>query len=757
MASRRAASAKSVNDGAIATNSREALKDKLKQINDATFAFDKARQYKIPKTVKPKEDSDAVEKEGSVRRKVRRPSGESVIVVDNTTSASSQLRSYTTNVIPTERSSEKLAKESQPIRNSIVNSMQIKSRADLHKQMNCVADLREIEADTHEDEENPNALKRKNKSAALKAFHADQKAIHESIVNEVSRTSEPAVERNKQLSKSLPAPIGNKAKARPSPEKRRTTVEDTPESSVVTTVDDETPDTSEVMTIEDVASDVVVAVDDDFPLVGFLEKVETPSSPARQTGSGKDTEVSRGLTSKPNDLGVRKSTSEPESPKFKKQGPLEVAYGGKKSTSEPVSPRTRKALPKVLPGQSTGPSRGSRGIPKLKAKSCNEMTASHTLERAISSHDSGRPAKKERRSFESVERRQPVVRRKQEKLKVEDFVSAKVSRGKKSGDSIRRRSDKDRKRHQSSSKSHSSIDKHSSKSHSSSSKDESHSSSSKDKRKSGSSSHRSSRDKPHSSSSNSKSQSSSSKEKSSSSKDKSHTKSSRHSSSREKKELGSSKDDEKPHSSSKSLESNLKSAAAHVEADLQAHINKATAATEAAKKSSNELLGPIDESSSQEEVVPGSHPELDLYIPDLDGVEKEDGRRYSSGADGEVRSPVTIATPEECEVQNPHQEPSVWEGQVIMQDVAKFSVSAYQVSGTSDYLRVDLKTSLTLVGTISPSVCFDYLENMSKISSLEILVMRLGPRNDDDKEAYQEFFKNLNSKDRYASTPPPLE
>jgi len=503
-ASRRAASAKSVNDGAIATSSREALKDKLKQINDATSAFDKVRQYKIPKTVKPKEDSDAAEKEGSVRRKVRRPSGESVIVVDNA-SASSQLRNYTTNVIPTERSSEKSAKESQPTRNSIVNSMQIKSRADLHKQMNCVADLREIEADTHEDEENPNALKRKNKSAALKAFHADQKAIHESIVNEVSRVSEPTVERNKQLSKSLPVPIGNKAKARPSPEKRRvlqskvledlleleeggnteddsdaevevvnkvkvlkiedksepeikikkvkipkineasiskpiegfrsivtekikinrdgkelskttpepesqsrnvheveeefiaspapeltavtpeiTTVEDTPESSVVTTVDDETPDTSEVMTIEDVASDVVVAVDDDFPLVGFLEKVETPSSPARQTGAGKDTEVSRGLTSKPNDLGVRKSTSEPESPKFKMQGPLEVAYGGKKSTSEPVSPRTRKALPKVLSSQSTGHSRGSRGIPrgspKLKAKSCIEMTASHTLD-----------------------------------------------------------------------------------------------------------------------------------------------------------------------------------------------------------------------------------------------------------------------------------------------------------------------------------------------------------------------------------------
>ena len=382
------------------------------------------------------------------------------------------------------------------------------------------------------------------------------------------------------------------------------------------------------------------------------------------------------------------------------------------------------------------------------------------------------------------------------KMSLEDFVSAKVSReegSKKSGDSSRRRSDKERKKH------HSRRDKHSSSntSHSSLSKDKSHSSSSKDKSqtsskdksKSHSSTHSSSRDKSHGISSNSKSHSSSSKENSSSSssKDECRSKSSRESSSGEKKQSSLEKDNEKPHSRSKSLGLNsdagaskveaekadlqarvnkataaIEAAAAEVEAekaDLQARINKVTAAIEAAKMSGNELLDQIGESSSQE-VESGSPPAhaLDLDLPNFDDVERGDGgRRYSSGAGGEVSSTVTIASPEQWEVENTLQEPSVWEGQVIMQDIAKFSVSAYQVSGTCDYLREDLETSLTLVGTISPSVCLEYIEKISKMSSLEIQVMRLGLSNNDDKEAYQEFFKNLSIKDRYVSTPPSLE
>jgi len=502
---KRAVSAKSVNDSDSVNTSREALKDKLKQIKDASSAFDKVRQYKIPKTVKPKEESEASEKADSVKRKVRRPSGESVIVVDNTP-ASSQLRSFTTNVIPAERSPGKRDRVSEPARNSIVNSMQIKSRADLHKEMNCVADLKEIEAEMHEEEESSNAVRRKKKSAALRAFHANQKAIHESIVNEVSQIADPKVESKKQFSKSLPVPVIKKAKVKPSPEKSKvlqnkvledlleleeegntedddeevevtdkvkvmkiddesepeikikkvriskskealdpksveafrsivkekvkinrdgkelskmtpepndsrqvenirkvdeeyiessspdlptvedtpevTTVEDTPESSVITTVEDETPDSSEVMAIEDAAPDEVVAIDDDFPLVGFLEKVESPASPARQTGSGKEAEVPRKSTSKPNDLVVRKSTSEPVSPQFKMQSSLEIIDVGVKSTSGPVSPKQRKTLSKALPAQSevppTGPRRVPRGPPKVKAKSCNALPSNNS-------------------------------------------------------------------------------------------------------------------------------------------------------------------------------------------------------------------------------------------------------------------------------------------------------------------------------------------------------------------------------------------
>jgi hypothetical protein len=334
------------------------------------------------------------------------------------------------------------------------------------------------------------------------------------------------------------------------------------------------------------------------------------------------------------------------------------------------------------------------------------------------------------------------------KMSLEEFVSAKVSReggsGKKKSEEGRRHKDRDR---HSSSRSHSSRDKgHSSSSKSS--KDKSHLSSSRDKSRSSKSHSSSSRNKGHSSSSKDKSHSSS-KDKSSSSKDRGHSSSSRRHS-------GSSKDKDKPHSSSKDLEASF-AAAALVEAekaDLQARINKATAAIEAAKMSGSDLIGQLaDAGSSTQEAVdapeagPGS-PDLDLDLPDMDMDVGDSGRRYSSGADGEVTSTVTIATPEQWEVESTSQEPCVWEGQVIMQDVAKFSVSAYQVSGTSDYLRVDLKSSLTLVGRIPPAVCWDYIDKISKNPTKEILVLRLGPSNNDEKEAYEAFFQYLSSRDR---------
>ena len=55
-----------------------------------------------------------------------------------------------------------------------------------------------------------------------------------------------------------------------------------------------------------------------------------------------------------------------------------------------------------------------------------------------------------------------------------------------------------------------------------------------------------------------------------------------------------------------------------------------------------------------------------------------------------------------------------------------------QVSGTSDYLRNDLNSSMSLVGRIPPKTCWDYIEKISQNPQKEILVLRFGPQNNDE-------------------------
>ena len=240
------------------------------------------------------------------------------------------------------------------------------------------------------------------------------------------------------------------------------------------------------------------------------------------------------------------------------------------------------------------------------------------------------------------------------KMSLEDFVMAKLEKekvdAKKKKERERRHKDKHRERH-SSSKSHS---------HSHSSKDKKHS---RDREKS---SHRSSN--------------SSDKERKHSSK--SHSSSS---SSKSRKEKSKEKERSSASSGEKSKETSKPATTTREEqdrSDLQAQISKATAAIEAAKKSQSEPTPQpevmvLTESTSRPGSQPGSP--LDLDLP----MDPEGG-----WLEGEVSSTVTIPTPEQSswagEVRG---EPSVWEGQVIMLEVAKFSVSAFQVSGTSDYLR----------------------------------------------------------------------
>jgi len=468
------------------------LVSKLQQIQGARSTFDEMKDYKVPKSVKQSAcDSDKLDPK---RRTGRTSSGgESVIVVtDISNSTSSQQKHFTTNIVPNRRSPKKpddqsksssnsktvripsgttvnngidLATSSGSARNSIVNPKQVKSRADLHKEWNCVADLHKIEAEMEEEEdklEEDKAVKRRQKGAAFKAFREDQKAIHESIVNEASRlTSSNACGKselliNNQFSKSLPVLSRRKVKSTPEkskvlqskvledlleleeegntedeeeemneqvkaleiedkpepvheikkvkasrnkepfrnivnekvkikggkelfkvtpePERKDTTeqveyiespmnspeistVEDTPEIRTVedtpeiTTVDD----SSEVTTIDDIPPEVIVSIeDDDFPLIGFLEKVPNNSQLKKNSNSIISNQVVKKKPRKPtsefDSVLIRKSTSEPDSPTFKVSSkstsePESSVFrktGRQKSTSEPESPNCKK-------------------------------------------------------------------------------------------------------------------------------------------------------------------------------------------------------------------------------------------------------------------------------------------------------------------------------------------------------------------------------------------------------------------------------
>ena len=114
-----------------------------------------------------------------------------------------------------------------------------------------------------------------------------------------------------------------------------------------------------------------------------------------------------------------------------------------------------------------------------------------------------------------------------------------------------------------------------------------------------------------------------------------------------------------------------------------------------------------------------------------------------------VSSTVTIKTPDTSGINVAcDSNPIVWNGDIHMPDVAKFSVTAKQVSGTTDYLTVDLKEALKIVGRIAPQTVWDYVSQVSESPSKEILLVRLEPRTDDEKSNYTAFFNYLQQRNR---------
>ena len=129
-------------------------------------------------------------------------------------------------------------------------------------------------------------------------------------------------------------------------------------------------------------------------------------------------------------------------------------------------------------------------------------------------------------------------------------------------------------------------------------------------------------------------------------------------------------------------------------------------------------------------------------------IEKPDSQANDSYSEL-VSSTVTIKTPDTSGVDiSSDSNPIVWKGDIHMPDVAKFSVIAKSVSGTTDYLTVDLKEALKIVGRIAPQTVWDYVSQISDSPSKEILLVRLEPTTDDEKINYTSFFEYLQHRNR---------
>ncbi|XP_057329631.1 uncharacterized protein LOC130670301 isoform X2 [Microplitis mediator] len=91
---------------------------------------------------------------------------------------------------------------------------------------------------------------------------------------------------------------------------------------------------------------------------------------------------------------------------------------------------------------------------------------------------------------------------------------------------------------------------------------------------------------------------------------------------------------------------------------------------------------------------------------------------------------------------------TVWRGFVNMVDVAKFFITAQEVSGHAKELMEDLPDTFDVVGRISHETVWDYISKMKKTGSKEIIIIRFTAANDEEKIPYITLYSYLNSRSR---------
>lgn len=106
--------------------------------------------------------------------------------------------------------------------------------------------------------------------------------------------------------------------------------------------------------------------------------------------------------------------------------------------------------------------------------------------------------------------------------------------------------------------------------------------------------------------------------------------------------------------------------------------------------------------------------------------------------------PTSTTTP----ILNKQQQTDIWSGTINMIDVSTFQITGQTVSGDCDLIKHDLPLTLDVVGRISPDTVWDYIMKIKKSPNKEILLIRFGSINSNEKSSYYSLYTYLDSRKR---------
>lgn len=109
-------------------------------------------------------------------------------------------------------------------------------------------------------------------------------------------------------------------------------------------------------------------------------------------------------------------------------------------------------------------------------------------------------------------------------------------------------------------------------------------------------------------------------------------------------------------------------------------------------------------------------------------------------------------TPEE---QSSPQEtvPVAWKG-ALNTEMGKVNVRALDLSGSSDSANLEMPSSIDVVGRIKPEMVWEYVNQTRKAATRDILVFKLTPASNADRNAYSSFLAHMIKAKRFAVVGP---